>query len=440
MNAGRVGRRCVVLVLRARFVSFTDHIQAALDLAVDTHLVTVESDTAAQDPRFASVTQLPPSATHRDFIDACVKQGRAVDAAAVITFLEHDIEIAETANAELGSAWARPEAAAICRDKYRQREFLRQHGIPSVWFHPVSDIDDGLAVAQAHGLPVMVKPTRAAGSEFVELIHDTGRLRAALEQIHQIVTGRKAFYYEGTEQNWAVLEDYLPGKEVTVDGVILDGNFILGGVHNKRHSDGPFFDEDLYTLPFDTPQHEAELIDVCSQVIQGLGMTLCLFNAELRQDAEGRYRVIEFSIRASGGHPYRHIRDVYSIDLVRMYLRAACGEPVADILAQENPRRPPRMTVCAKVVNANGHVVRNSAGEAAMSPYFRVYFVTARPGTDVVAGARGFEHTGLLSVWMPWQPGQDPAIAHRVATELATKLDVEVRPIPATPDQLPDPP
>lgn len=439
MNAGRVGRRCVVLVLRARFASLVDHIQATLDLAVETHLITVESDTAGQDPRFASVTQLPPTATKQDFIGACVKRGREVEAAAVITFLENDIEIAETANAELGNAWARIEAAAICRDKYRQREFLRQHDIPSVWFQPVSDVDEGLAIATAHGLPLMVKPTRAAASEYVELVHDFDRLRAALDQIHQVVIGRKLFYYEGTEQNWAVLEEYLPGKEVTVDGVILDGQFILGGVHNKRHSDGPFFDEDLYTLPFDTPDDEAELIDVCSQIIRGLGMTLCLFNAELRQDAQGRYRVIEFSIRASGGHPYRHIKDVYSIDLVRMYLRAACGEPVADILAQENPRRPPRMTVCAKHVNANGHVVRNSVGEAAMSPYFRVYFATARPGTDVVAGARGFDYTGLLSVWMPWQPGQDPAVVHRVATELAAKLDVDVRPFQASPDLLSDP-
>jgi hypothetical protein len=85
------------------------------------------------------------------------------------------------------------------------------------------------------------------------------------------------------------------------------------------------------------------------------------------------------------------------------------------------------MTVCAKVVYANGHVVRNSAGEAIHSPHFRVYFPIARPGADVVAGTQGMDYTGLLSVWMPWQPGQDPAIVHQVATELSTKLDVEIR-------------
>jgi hypothetical protein len=241
-----------------------------------------------------------------------------------------------------------------------------------------------------------------------------------------MIAAKRGFYYDGVADNWALLEEYLPGQEVTLDGVVLDGRFILGGVHNKRESAGPFFDEDLYTLPFSNPEREGDLVDVANQIITGLGVNLCLFNAELRADADGRYRVIEFSIRVSGGHPYRHIKDVYSIDMVRMFLRAACGEPVADILSQENRRSEPRMTVCAKVVYANGHVARNSVGDAIHSPYFRAYFAMAKPGTEVVAGARGIEFTGLLSVWMPWQPGQSPSMVHGVATELATKLDIEV--------------
>ena len=80
------------------------------------------------------------------------------------------------------------------------------------------------------------------------------------------------------------------------------------------------------------------------------------------------------------------------------------------------------MTVCAKVVYANGHVVRNSVGEALHSPYFRTYYAMAKPGTDVVAGARGIEFTGLLSVWMPWRSGQSPGIVHGVARNWRTGL------------------
>lgn len=427
MNARGTDRRCLVLVLRNRFTSFQDHIQAMLDLAIRIHLVTVRSDTIDADPRFASVVQLPADAGNGDFVAAAVELARSAGAAAVFTFGEVDIEIAEAANAELGNAWARPEAARICRDKFRQRDFLRRHDIPSVWYHPVTSIDEAVAVAAERGLPLIVKPTRAVASEYVQLVSDVDGLRAALGEIERMIAARRGFYYDGVAQSWALLEEYLPGQEVTLDGAVLDGTFVLGGVHNKRHSTGPFFDEDLYTLPFNEPEREEELVAIASSITAGLAMTHCLFNAELRVGVDGRYHVVEFSIRGSGGHPYRHIKDVYSIDLVRMFLRAVCGEPVADILAQENRRREPRMTVCAKVVYANGHVVRNSVGDAIHSPNFRAYFAMARPGTDVVAGARGIEYTGLLSVWMPWSPGQSPSVVHALAAELATRLDLEVR-------------
>ena len=419
--------RCLVLVLRNRLTSLVDHIQAMLDLAIDVHLLTVESPTVGRDPRFASVTQLPPEATHEDFVTTAVDLAHAHGAAAVFTFLEIDIEIAEAANQKLGNGWAVPEAAAICRDKFRQRTFCQEQGIPSVWHTAVNDIKVAVATATGHGFPLIVKPTRAAASEYVQLVQDADGLRRALGEIQAMIDRRRGFYYVDAAHNWALLEDYLPGQEVTLDAVVLDGEVILGGVHNKRHSSGPFFDEDLYTLPFSHPEREGELVEIVRRIVGGLGATLCLFNAELRENADGHYRVVEFSIRVSGGHPYRHIKDVYSIDLVRMFLRAACGDPVADILRQENPRREPRMTVCAKVVYANGHVVRNSVGEAMHSPFFRTYYAMAKPGTDVVAGARGIEFTGLLSVWMPWRPGQSPTVVHAVAHELAGQLDLEIR-------------
>ncbi|MFJ8196356.1 acetyl-CoA carboxylase biotin carboxylase subunit family protein [Streptomyces sp. NPDC096152] len=425
-KANSPARRTLVLVMRRGLSTSPDHVQTMLDLDIRTHLLTVDTEPWANDPRFASVRRLPHDADQRAFVRAAVEIARDRDASAVVTFIEPDIEIVEEANAELGLDWAIPESARVCRDKLRQRMFLAEHDIPSVWFHPVTDIESAVEAATAHGLPVMVKPTRAAASDCVELVHDPDRLRASLKVVQSYIESGRNFYFSGAPESWAVLEDYLPGEEVTLDGVVLDGRFVLGGVHNKKHSTGPHFEEDLYTLPFRTPEHEAEVAGIAADITRRLGVKHGLFNAELRQDAQGRYRVVEFSIRVSGGHVYRHIKDVYAIDIVRMFLRAACGESAADILAQENAKQPPRMTVSAKVIYRNGRVVRNSVGEAMHSPYFRTYFPVAKPGTDVVSGENGFDFTGLLSVWHPWEPGQDPAVVHEVARSLAEMLDVEV--------------
>jgi len=404
-----------------------DHIQTMLDMAIEIHLVTSDTTGMDGDPRYASVISMPQHTSIREFVNTAVRVAREKNASAVITFNETEIEIAETASAELGVKSARVDAAYISRDKLRQREFLRDNDIPSVWFHPVRDVAGALAAAAEKGYPLILKPTRAAASEYVELVKDESRLTAAVTQIEKMIEEKRGYYYdEVLPEHWAVLEEFLPGQEVTMDGVVLDGRFILGGVHNKMDTQGPFFEEDLYTLPFSHPEREAELSDIAQQIVTALGMNTCLFNAELRQDAAGTYRIVEFSVRMSGGHPYRHIRDVYAIDLVRMYLRAMCGDPVPDIVEQENKRQEPRMTVCAKVIYAEGKVLRNSTGEALHSPYFRVYYPVAKPGAEVHSGTRGVDYTGLLSIWMPWQPGQDPAVAHEMACEVAAKLDVVV--------------
>src|SRR6185437_4092503 len=151
---------------------------------------------AAGDPRFASCLLLPPELPDAEIVAAAVGLARKTGAAAVITFAEVDIVIAGLANEQLGVPWARSEADRICRDKARQREFLRAHDIPSVWYHGVSDIEQAMDVARERGLPLIVKPTKAASSSHVELVNDLDRLAGALADIERLARGRSRHYYE----------------------------------------------------------------------------------------------------------------------------------------------------------------------------------------------------------------------------------------------------
>ncbi len=426
MDAAELTKRCLVLVMRKGLRTHVDHIQAMLDLAVEIHLVTQEPEDVAGDPRFASFVRLPRNLSQREIIEATVRVAQASGASAVITFNETDITIAGAANEKIGVKWAIAEVDRLSRDKFRQRSFMQENGIPSVWYYPVADSTTALDVAEVHGFPLIVKPTRAASSANVELVGDRNQMRDALQAIRDLARSGRGNYYDEIPENWALLEEYLPGQEVTLDAVVLDGQFVLGGIHNKLSSSGPFFEEDLYTLPFTMPEREEELARIARDITRHLGVSTTLFNAELREDANGNFRVVEFSTRISGGHVYRNIRDVYSIDLVRLFVRAACREPVESILAQENRRLPARMATCAKVIYANGRVLHNSVGDAIYSPYFRAYYPLAEPGTSVACAPRGFDTTGLLSVWMPWRSGQSPSVVHSVAYDLVDKLDLDI--------------
>ncbi len=430
MGAAGSSKRCLVLVMRKGFRSRVDHIQAMLDLAVEIHLVTQEPEEVANDPRFASYVRLPRGAAHSEIVDTIVQVVQAKGASSAITFNETDITLASAANERMGVDWDSEKAASISRDKARQRFFLEKHGIPSVWYYPVADINRALDSAEAHGFPLIVKPTRAASSLHVELVNNSERLRVALEAIQELAGSGRGNYYSEVPEEWALLEEYLPGEEVTLDAIVLDRQFILGGIHNKRLAAGPFFEENLYTLPFKWPEREEELVQIARDITRHLGVKTALFNVELRADANGNFHVVEFSTRISGGHIYRHIKDVYSIDLVRLFVRAACGESIESILAQESRRLPPRMTTCSRVIYATGRVIRNSVGNAIHSPHFRAYYPFASPGTFVACAPHGFDITGVLSVWAPWRPGQNPSEIHAIAYELADKLDLVIEDVP----------
>lgn len=409
----------VLLLMRRRLrPNAADHVQALLDLGLDVHLVTSVADHRADDPRFMSSTAVPVDLGNDHLVSLVTSIARERDAAAVITFSEYDIVVAGEVNQALGLPWARPEADRICRDKSRQRAFLRDHEIPGAWSCPVTAIPAALEVAAARGFPLIVKPTRAASSTGVELVDGPAALQAALARLG---AGRA----DGGEA-WALLEEYIPGREVTLDGIVLNGRLALGGVHDKALMDGPFFEEDLYTLPFSTPEREPELTAIAETVTKALNLDRALFNAELREDEHGEFRVIEFSTRISGGHVYRNIKDVYGIDLVRLFARAITSRAPDTVTERHTTRRAPRTTTCIKRLYGDGRVLRNSVGEASYEPAFRAYYPMAMPGQVVASAPRGFDSIGALSVWLPWRPGQAPAVVHSVARAMAARLDVKV--------------
>ena len=419
-NAGKPGS-LLLLMRRNLRPNASDHVQTLLDLGVDLHLVTSAADDMPGDPRFVSSTALPADLGHNQIVPAVSGIARAHEAAAVITFSEYDIVIAGEANERLGVSWARPRADRISRDKSRQRAFLAAHQLPGAWCYPVTDANAALDVAAEHGFPLVVKPTRAASSTAVELVAGQPALKSALDSIAALDAGAI-----DAGAAWALLEEYVPGREVTLDGVVLDGRFILGGIHDKALTSGPFFEEDLYTLPFSSPEREPELVAIAENIVKCLGLDLSLFNAELREDRNGKFRVIEFSTRVSGGHVFRNVRDVYGIDLLRIFVRSVLGDAAEQILGQESARRAPRMATCIKRLYADGRVVRNNAGHAIFSPNFKAYYPMAKPDRVIASAPRGFDTLGALSVWLPWHAGQAPAVAHQVALMVAAELDVEI--------------
>lgn len=413
----------VLLVMRKGWTIHGDHIDTLWRLGIELHLMT-EIVLERPDPRFASVTIIPKTSR-----EAAVANGVEVctrfDICFALTFQETDIEICSRICEIIGARTTPIVAADTARDKSSQRDFLALHGLPSPGSRKVSSIAEAEASAEQLGYPVIVKPTRAASSMQVSLVHSPAELVARLRAIEDLVLSKHGNYYEVNTGVFALIEEFLPGNEVTLDGVVVDGRFILGGIHNKMRMPGPFFEEDLYSLPFRHPRVESSLGDIAARICEKLELVNSLFNVELRQNAEGEYKVVEFSPRISGGHVYRNIRDVYGIDLVATHA-ASCLPSLASMLPLFSARTEPRLTTCIKFIYRTGEVIQNRAGTLAQSSHFAAYYPLALPGSVVKCAPHGFNITGLLSMRGPFRSEIDIDAIEAEASAAQDQLDLVI--------------
>jgi biotin carboxylase len=289
----------------------------------------------------------------------------------------------------------------------------------------INSLDEADSKTSGLDYPLIVKPTRAASSVQVSLVQSSDEMLSRLAEIGELANSRRGNYYENKSTTFALVEEFLPGNEVTLDGVVVAGRFILGGIHNKKRMSGPYFEEDLYSLPFRYPELEEKLSNIASDICEKLGLVNSLFNVELRQDGYGEYKVVEFSPRISGGHVYRNIRDVYGIDLVAIHL-SSLDSTLDAYTSHSATRSKPRMSTCIKFIYRNGHVLANDAGAFASSNRFGAYYPLALPGSDVRSAPCGFNITGLLSIIGPYRNEDDIDAIENDAISAASQIHLLV--------------
>ncbi|MGH6914616.1 MAG: ATP-grasp domain-containing protein, partial [Geminicoccales bacterium] len=127
-------------------------------------------------------------------------------------------ELAAVASERLGLPANDPRAAQAARDKYVMRSMLREAGVKCPRFQIFELGDDPSCLAQDVEFPVVVKPRRLSGSRGVIRADDADELMAAIQRTAAILGG------EGEGDGGTLLiEEYLPGREVAVEGVLREG-------------------------------------------------------------------------------------------------------------------------------------------------------------------------------------------------------------------------
>jgi len=242
---------------------------------------------------------------------------RGVDA--VVAVDDRGVVVAAEAGARLGFPHSPPDAVAATRDKAEMRRRLDVGEVPQPRF--------GTSADQV-GFPCVVKPTGLSGSQGVIRCDTPEDLEAARTRI--------AGFWNGP----LIVEEYVPGVEVALEGLLRDGTLEVLAVFDKPDAlEGPYFEETIYVTPSRLPASTLALVaSATERAANAIGLTEGPVHAEVRvrDHEQPRVWVIEVAARSIGGLCARTLRFGAGISLEEVILRHALGLPLEGLAREES--------------------------------------------------------------------------------------------------------
>jgi biotin carboxylase len=244
---------------------------------------------------------------------------------AVIAVDDSGSLLAARASAMLGLPHNAPEAAEAARDKHLMRRLFAAAGVPSPAFRLCSTADDLAALAEVVAYPCVVKPLQLNGSRGVMRADDPAGFVAAARRLARLLDRLAG---DAAPKPFLV-EDFIPGAEVALEGLIDRGRLQLLALFDKPDPlDGPFFEETIYVTPSRHPAAtQAAIAEVASRAAAAVGLERGPLHAELRLSPAGPV-MVELAGRSIGGLCSRTLRFGTDASLEELILRQAAGLPV----------------------------------------------------------------------------------------------------------------
>jgi biotin carboxylase len=202
-----------------------------------------------------------------------------------------------------------PETAALTVLKHKQRERFDEAGVPQPRWAVTNAAADEVPV------PCVVKPVDRQGQKGLSVVETRGGLARAI-----------AAALEESRSTVVMVEELVPGPELTVNAFSLDGVFHPLTVTDRITGEGPAFGVALvHAWP---SKHAVDAaVDAARRAAEAVGVANGPTYTQVVLGPDGP-RVMELAARLGGGHDAELCRLALGIDLNGLALTAALGEPL----------------------------------------------------------------------------------------------------------------
>jgi formate-dependent phosphoribosylglycinamide formyltransferase (GAR transformylase) len=319
----------------------------------------------------------------------------------------------------LGIFHNHPASVESCRSKEKMREAFRVSGLRTPAFRalPITPIPD--AALSGIQFPCVVKPICLSASQGVMRANNQAEFRRAVERLAHLLQSPELRASRDPELDRMIVEDYIPGREVAVEGLISEGVLRVLAIFDKPDPlEGPYFEETIYVTPSRLSGEQQDAIAHCARdSARALGLIHGPIHAEFRVNGEEVWP-LEIAPRPIGGLCARALRfGAELISLEELLVRHAMSFDGTDL---------ERETIASGVmmipVPTNGILERvEGVEEAREVSGITSIEITARLHDKIISWPEGSSYLGFI-----FARAEDPEKVERALRDAHAKLNFVV--------------
>jgi len=330
----------------------------------------------------------------------------------------------------LGLPGNHPSAVEACHNKLRMREIFREVGLPTPWFRAVPLVPVPEPALLGVRYPCVIKPLSLSASQGVMRADNREDFLAAIVRLKHLFDRPELRAQREADFTQALVEEYIGGAEVAVEGLLVDGSFKLLAIFDKPDPlEGPYFEETIYVTPSRLPADRQSAIRGAAQdAARAMGLSHGPVHAEFRVNERGIWP-IEIAPRPIGGLCARSLEFAspdhpHLISLEELLLRHAIGEDVSRWRREELASGVMMIPIPASGVLESVHGVEDAQHVRSITEIE----ITARIRDAILAWPEGSSYLGFIFAKAEAAKDVDDAVrsAHsRLRFDIRETLPVE---------------
>lgn len=235
----------------------------------------------------------------------------------ILTTSDYPVNVVAFVARELSLPAMSVEVAAICTNKYLQRQLFSENRINCPFYKLITGIQE---LVSLDDFPYMIKPVDSSASRGVKKVNS----RDELTDYFPIAS---SFSKSGK----VIVEKFIEGREFSVETLSQNGRTSIIAITEKitKGEEQGFFVEDAHLIPANLSVAERCLIETeVLKAISVIGLDNCPTHTEIKLNTKGAW-IIEIACRLGGDNITSDLVPLATgVDMLENLIRLSVGEPV----------------------------------------------------------------------------------------------------------------